>query len=629
MALTFLSPQFLWLLAALPLVVALHFLRSRRTEYDVSALFLWERARQVVAKRRRFSPTWLLLAQLLFTALAAIVLARPALISNTEPDRVLIIDASASMTARNGPGEDSGTRLAAAVAEATGLTSGSGRLALIRAGSEATLLLPLEAADVDRSAALTSLQAGDATADIGGALELAAGLLPAAEVHLFSDQQFDLGQTNVHLVGEPVANIGISALDIGIGQVFVGVVSSSDGPVETGVALFRDGQPLVSGSVLVPANGAGSITFPLQEQGGIIEARLEPRGTDALALDDVAFAGSRPVAVVTDDGHGALTRALAAVPNTSVRYSVGARLLEADLKVLTRGAVGGDEPGNYLVVAPPVAEPRFAVVSDWDRAHPLLRFVDLSELVVGLAADGPGWEPGAGWRVLARASDLTPVMRVRDDGAVFEVQLAFHPSQSDITLRPAFPALVANVVDRIRTTSRVRLGEAPPGNAGDAVSALGSATLLRPGAYRILETGLQELDGAAAGSGAGSADGPGEAADPTGAAPVLLASLLAAGESRLPTSGELLLSARGPVAEPGSAAPPPAGEAGALAAADERVEAGGAREPAGGAPTTIGVVLLVLALLALLVEWALYSGGLNTLAGSLASRFGVRSRSAN
>src|SRR5690606_7285159 len=117
MALTFLSPQFLWLLAALPLVVALHFLRSRRTEYDVSALFLWERARQVVAKRRRFSPTWLLLAQLLFTALAAIVLARPALTSNTEPDRVLIIDASASMTARNGPGEDAGTRLAAAVAE--------------------------------------------------------------------------------------------------------------------------------------------------------------------------------------------------------------------------------------------------------------------------------------------------------------------------------------------------------------------------------------------------------------------------------------------------------------------------------------------------------------------------------
>src|SRR5690606_2436538 len=141
---------------------------------------------------------------------------------------------------------------------------------------------------------------------------------------------------------------------------------------------------------------------------------------------------------VTDDAHGALTRAVAAVPNTEVRYSNGARLLEADLKVLTRGDAGGPEPGNYLVVPPPTAEPRFAVVNDWDRAHPLLRFVDLSELVVGLDEGATPWEPDPAWRVLARTTDLTPVMRVRDDGARFELQLAFHPSQSDVTLRPAF-----------------------------------------------------------------------------------------------------------------------------------------------------------------------------------------------
>src|SRR5690606_16489271 len=121
--------------------------------------------------------------------------------------------------------------------------------------------------------------------------DLADALLPGAEIHLFSDQSYELGQAEVHVVGEAVANVGIGALDIGIGQVFVGVVSSESGPVETGVALFRDGEPLASGSVLVPANDTGSITFPLPDLSGIIEARLEPPAGFALALDADAYAG--------------------------------------------------------------------------------------------------------------------------------------------------------------------------------------------------------------------------------------------------------------------------------------------------------------------------------------------------
>src|SRR5690606_40635170 len=59
------------------------------------------------------------------------------------------------------------------------------------------------------SAALDEMQAGDAGADIGRALILAADLLPDAEVHLISDQELEVGQANVHVVGEPVANVGI------------------------------------------------------------------------------------------------------------------------------------------------------------------------------------------------------------------------------------------------------------------------------------------------------------------------------------------------------------------------------------------------------------------------------------
>src|SRR5690606_31003839 len=104
---------------------------------------------------------------------------------------------------------------------------------------------------------------------------------------------------------------------------------------------------------------------------------------------------------------------------------------------------------------------------------------------------------------------------------------------------------------------------------------------------------------------------------------------LSAGESRLPSSGELAgraggssaaaatatsgaddTSTAGPDPEAQDTVPDAAGDSGARVVV-----------AAGDAPTTIGVVLLVLAVLAMLLEWALYSASLE----SLARRLGVRS----
>src|SRR5690606_31526405 len=155
--------------------------------------------------------------------------------------------------------------------------------------------------------------------------------------------------------GEEVPNVGISALEIGLGQVFVGVVANGLQPVQTRVVLTRDDAELASSEVLIPAGGVGSVTFPLQDLSGVLEARLDGP-PDALSLDDVAYAGSRPLEVVTDDTHGAVTRALSAVPNTQVTFSRGARLLDAEVVVLTAG--GAPETGSpYVSFAAPVPEP--------------------------------------------------------------------------------------------------------------------------------------------------------------------------------------------------------------------------------------------------------------------------------
>ena len=552
---TFLAPTALWLLALLPVVVALHYLRARRRRYEVPALFLWQRAQTALARRRRFSPTWLLVAQLLFVALAAVGLARPVFTFGERPDRVIIVDASASMAAR----ATAGTRLDEAKAQAHELLGGAGRVALIRAGLDARLLAPVGASAADLTAALSALQAGDAEGDLSRAVELAGALLPGAEIHVVTDHEPQLGAAQVHPVGGPVENVGISAFEIGVGQAFVAVVAAGARPAQVDVELLQGDNLLARGTVLVPSGGTGSVTFPLTGVSGVVEARLLPPPGDALALDDVAFAGSRLLEVVTNDAYEPLLRALSAVPLTRVGVAPDAAFRpEADLKVVTRASADGLPPGNFLLLAPRVEEPEYQLISDWNRADPLLRFVDLRDVVVGLDPERPVWEEGDGWRVLARTADLTPVIRVRQDATGTALQLAFHPAQSDVVLRPAFPALNANLMGTLDNTVRLRLGEPLPGTAEP-----------------VLE--------------------PGQNLAAQGAATVIHASLLAAEESRLQGSSV-------------------AAQAGALqgqVATDQAaaVERGPGSEELSGAAGSLAHLLLGLALLALAAEWLLFSGG--------------------
>lgn len=561
---TFLAPSALWLLTLLPVVVALHYLRARRRRYEVPALFLWQRAQSALARRRRFSPTWLLVAQLLFVALAAAALARPMLAGGERPDRVLIVDASASMAAT----ADGGTRLDLAKRAAREHLGGAGSVALIRAGLDARLAAPLTADFDQLTGALNDLQAGDAEGDLLRAMELASALLPGAEVHVFTDHEVMLGAALVHRVDSAVENVGISAFEIGVGQAFVAVVASGARPAQVDVELRQGDTQLAMGTVLVPSGGTGTVTFPLADVTGVVEARLTPPPGDALGLDDVAYAGSRALQVVSDDAYEPLLRALVAVPLTRVGVAVDAAFRpNADLKVVSRDGAEGLPPGNYLLFPPRAAEPEYKLISDWNRADALMRFVDLREVVVGLDPDRQPWDDADGWRVLARTADLTPVVRVRQNEGGTLLQLAFHPAQSDVVLRPAFPALVANLMGQLDTTVRVRLGEPLPG---------GSAPVLEPGPH------LPALPGAA-----------GEAGD------FVYASLLAPEESRLPERASELRGSAPTTAPSGAPA------AGAAAPPD----AGTALLQRTGAPTVAASVLLALALAALLAEWLLFSGG--------------------
>ncbi len=551
---SFAAPQFLWALLALPLVVLLHFVRARRRRRQVSAMFLWQRARQVAERRKRISPTWLLLAQLLFVALAALALARPQIAGGVAPDRILVLDASASMAAR----DSDGVRIDKARAQAERLLAGAGRVAIVRAGVDARVVQPLTG---DRGAvrrALQQLQVGDRSADLERAVALAEAIEPGAQIELLTDQPA-VGGASVayHNVAGDGVNVGISAFDLGIQQAYVGVVSNSPRPVQVQLSLSRDGAAVASGPVLVPAGGTGSITFPLADVQGVYRAAIAPpagveagsAAGDALTLDDVAFAGARQVNAVVQDANEAVIKALAAVPGVSVRVSAGAAQVPADLHVLTRADAAGLQPGNYLLFAPAASKPDYRVVSEFDRGSELMRFVDLQDVVVGLGPQRAAWPSGEGWQTLASTGELEPVLRYRDRDGVQVLQAAFNPTQSDLVLRSAFPALVANYVRLVRGDASVGLGAAlPPGTTLDGAAV---SYALRPGIYQ----------------------------EPGGG--VVVASLDSDAESRLP-------------------GPPAAGSTTARR---------GPRPLLGEAPvSSLAWMLLALALFALAAEWLLWSG---------------------
>ncbi|MEM7738648.1 MAG: BatA and WFA domain-containing protein [Deinococcota bacterium] len=483
MPLGFAAPAFLWALLGIPIVIALHFVRKRRQQREVSASFLWREAKLIAQRRRRFSLSWLLAAQIAFVALAALALARPFWTLGGLPARVIIMDASASMTAR----DSDGIRLDKAVGEAVNLLGRSGNVAVVRAGLDASVLQASTTNRGDVREALEQLEAGDAQANLSRAVDLATSLVPDADIHLFSDASAPANAAasgvTMHNVGLDAQNLGISAFDLRYQQAFVSVVSNNPRPQEVVLEIAQldsnqpdePGQVLVSSSLLVPASGQTNVAFPLagDTEQGFYRASLRAPEWDGLELDNSAYAGSRSLNVLVQPRSTTVERALQAIPNVNVRSlrRLPVNLDPYDVVVLIGNTPEQFTAGKYILFPDAEADPVYETVADWDRSDPLMRFVDLSGVVVAtsqaafLADIG-----GAGeldWQPLAESQSLMPVVaRATTEfitfdepaGAVELVAFSFHPTQNDMVRRVAFPILITNIIEQYRSETRVPLG---------------------------------------------------------------------------------------------------------------------------------------------------------------------------
>jgi hypothetical protein len=469
------NPLGLGLLAlAVPLVFA--YLHRRHTEkHAVSSTILMRAIRddQPSVKRARSKLRHRVSLAMILAALLLALLALVQPTSSAPPHRVvLVLDASASMGARDGDGD----RLARARAAISTMMEGLSKrdeVALVAAGGQAGLLVPPTRTHADVLARIDTLAArgaGGDNRDDGLVFRLADGLCrdPAHTTLVVVSDGAGLATPPTrcpvaHLaIGTAADNLGIGALAVrsvdgmGVYDVHLAIASSAAAAKKVDVTFTTDGGAVVDVVPFdVPAGGDVAQTLRLTvEQGRTLTAALA--GDDALALDDkatVALPDDGPVTVllVTARPKSLLAEVLKLHPRVVLTVAAPTAIpaVPVDLVVLESEPAGPLPPSPHVVgfgVAPAgaplslgAAATQLAIVR-WDFDAPWFRFVDLREVFITAARVVVG-----GTSIVDSGSGPLASSARWDDRELFVT--GFTGDQTDLALRAAFPNLIANLVD--------------------------------------------------------------------------------------------------------------------------------------------------------------------------------------
>ncbi len=460
--------QWAVLAAIPPAIVALYFLKLKRTPLEVPSTYLWHKSIEdlhVNSIWQRLRKNLLLFLQLLLIGLVMLAVLRPSWQSGSlSGDRfIFLIDHSASMSAT----DVQPSRLAEAKRQVLALVDRmkSGDRAMVISFAE-TAQVVQEFTDNRRQLRerVESIRPAHGTTSLAPALRLAAGLanpgstatdatdiqvaeaLPA-ELMIFSDGRFgpvdgfalgNLRPTYVP-IGDPQAtNLAITAFstrrqETGQRQVYGQLQNDGPKPVAAEVELYVDGQLDNADAVEIAPGEAEGLIFPLPEMSdGVV--RLNLSTSDALALDNQAYAtvnqARRGQVLVVTPGNEALRLALRTTAASQVAdvelvepayleseaYQAQATAGHLDLIIFDQCAPQETMPAANTLLLGRLPGERWGEVRkkstpgiiDVDRAHPLLQLVDLTNIDI---AESMVLAPPAGSTTLVE-SDAGPLVAI-------------------------------------------------------------------------------------------------------------------------------------------------------------------------------------------------------------------------
>lgn len=490
-----------WLFAALvPVIVALYLRRVRRRQVVVPTLIFWQRAlgeqnrRAFLGRLRQLLS--LLLQLVIFTLiLLALVRPEPANFSRHGHSTVIILDSRARMQAVEPNGE---TRFAKAVALAkqTAANAREGAsIAILSAHAQPEVVAPFSSDPSQLLRHLDALQPTDDSGNLADAVALARELLAArsgahrllvltdggelADLQTAAASEASAVPLEIVSVGTPRNNVAITRFaarpQLASPQTFdllLTLANYGDEPAEGTVEITSDEtlldvkpfrlDPGEKRTEVFPAIATGKKSAALPEAPGKLLAKLELKETDALGLDNVAYA-TRPAVkplhvLLVSKGNWFLEKVLPA--NPAVRFemlepdafapSMAGSFdvvifdgMAPDLATLTTGNALFIKHSPLGATGGVIKEP---LVTDSDPTNPLLRFVEWQNVTLLRAAELP--TPSLeGWRfeVPLRSFDH-PLIVTGEHGSRRIAIFAFDIAEGDLPLRVAFPLLISNTL---------------------------------------------------------------------------------------------------------------------------------------------------------------------------------------
>lgn len=521
---TLAAPGALWGLLAIPLLVLLYLLRVRRREHPVSSVLLWQRSAPALAAyrpSRRIERTILLALQILATAAVVTALARPSVAVHGfgRGDLLLVMDLSLSMRSR----DVSPTRFDRARAEAIDLAARSRpgqRSGVVVAGPRPALLVPPTEDRAKVIAALRRLEPWDAAGDVPGAVLLAAEypLGPGGQVVVWTDGARGdlpaLPRVRYQILGSSDDNVGITTFRIARdprgAEAILRVDNFGSRPRQVPVVVTHEREAVFRRTIEIAGGAGRTLSFPVPVPGEY-QARLDVH--DALPEDDAAYAvldpGPLPSVLLVSDGNPFLERVLQVLPVSRAaasRTTDPAVWAAFGVVILDRLPPSPLPPGDYLLIASVPTNLPITVtgtverpaITTWERADPVLQFVDLEPVRVARAMA----LSANGGRVLAGGD--TPLLWAYEGAGIRALLLGFALQDSDLAQRVAFPVLIANCLAWLGgDTPVVQAGEViqvpsgggtsaelvGPTGRGETLQASGGMYLLPP----LTRVGLYQL----------------------------------------------------------------------------------------------------------------------------------------
>lgn len=456
-------------LLGVPVVMAyLHRLHRRRRAIASTILVRAIRDARPASNRSRSKLRHRLsLAMMLIALIASLIaLAGPRGSSQHGARVIVVLDRSASMGTREGETD----RLFVAGEAAKGVVermSDDDEVALVTAGGAPAIEVAPTRHHADVLAAIDAVVRRGASGDNRDdalAFRLADGLCRDAErttIVIASDGGVTVPPTKCKLqalrVGRDGNNAGIAGLaahavdGMGTYDVHLAVAATSARHVD--VTLTADGAIVDVIAMDIGASGEAERTVRESVDRGHLLVATIPGG-DTLPLDDraeVPLTSDAPVSVllVTDRPQSLVAEALRVHPRVALDVAVPGKLPATphDL-IIVESPPGGELPPASHVVSLGVAlgplalgdEAKDKAIIRWDFDAPMFRYVDMRDLIILRA------HAVTGGRSLAESGSGSLISMVTW-GTRELIVTGFSVDDTDLTLRAAFPNLVANFVD--------------------------------------------------------------------------------------------------------------------------------------------------------------------------------------